>query len=63
MLIKNIENNLGIFLCGFLGCLEMLHCKELRFFALRPVHQDASFKPSKLNIKRFFLLFRGGGVI
>ena len=41
----------------FLEFLETILCKELRFFALHSVHQDASFELSKTAFGQFFGFF------
>ena len=56
VLVKN-----GIFLRFFLFFSETILCKELRFFALHSVHQDASFELSKSTIRQFFRFFTHRG--
>ena len=45
----------------FLIFSKTILCKDLRFFALHSVHQDASFELSKLTIGQFFRFFTHRG--
>ena len=51
----------GNFLRFFLIFSETILGKELRFFALQSVHQDASFELSKPTIEQFFRFFTQRG--
>ena len=60
ILVKN-----GNFRRFFLIFSETVLCRELRFFALHSVYQDASFELSKsifLTILPFFIIMGGRGV-
>ena len=54
ILTKTAQN--GNFFKVFLDFSETILCKEMGFFALHSVHQDASFEQSKIVFGQFFRL-------